>query len=450
MAVYVVRSKEATSENFFFGNRNIRWQMVALSLFSTWWFNSLVFYEHPSAIVVFSIVSLGMLVLLSRYGTNIYLFTGSDTVGDYFERRCDSRMCKVAIVVLNLFLSIVLRLTLVLMIGSTLLGFILGSDAFLIVLLLLLIAGIYVIVGGIWTELVGQAVQSAIMVLCCLGSLWWSLGGNILPGFPVTANFELSWQTSIFCVPFVAVWVWFGDQMTVQKITSAGSRRTVQFSSKIAFVIILLVVLCLLFFLVQGTRNVQSAEFQNFENVPWGVRVAVAFLISAGIMGISAGTFNSVALTVTYDFFKVHNHTASGRTFVIVARITAILLLLYAMLIVPFLQSIDLSVLRLLFALFFECAAIGTALFIVTVVLQEVDGTSILSGGGLGAVLVAAQHIVSFVVSEESLKQLGSMKDFEFALVVFGATLATSILFAKRRNALKVKKIDSGIPLNHK
>lgn len=428
LAVFVVRSKEATSENFFFGGRNVQWYILGPAFISTWWINSFVLLPHYEMVIMYAISSFFIILFMATYGANIFLFNGSETIGDFFEKRSGNRTTRYFVATLNLLLSIVLRLTLVLMVGNVILTYVLGFDAYQVLLVLLVTVGLYIVVGGMGAELYAQAVHSVVLLLIgCIG-VFHALSDTsmlqLLPHYAVIQPFipkGVLLPTSIGVV-ILAVWTWLVDTMNIQKLLCAGSLRTVRKSSFVALLVLAVVsvVLCVTVFALPSWHVLRGGEVKPLSTF---LRVGIFLGVVVTIMGTWAALFNSVSLSVTYDFFKTQQQSSSGRTLVLVGRVTTIVLMVFSIIVMPFILSFSALHYGVIVSVLFQCAGVLAGMFVSVFVLRGVPDENLLLGGWFGVGSIVLRFVVLLFGGYSIDERVFNIDGYEFSVVVFFITL---------------------------
>jgi solute:Na+ symporter, SSS family len=246
---------------------------------------------------------------------------------------------------------------------------------------LVIITGVFVILGGmksvLWTEamhvpvlLVGSAVLLIVGLIKIGGldalraanpetiHLWRPLSTTPqtqgFPGFLFDPS-ETPWLGVILASPIIGLWYWCTDQYIVQRVLTAKNlkeaRRGTMFAGylKLAPVFIFLLpgMIAIALF-KQGTPGFESmgtnpqGAFPVLVSslLPVGLRGLVLAGMLSALMSALASLFNSTATLFTVDFYKRLRPQSSERHLVFVGRLATAGIIVLGMLWIPFLQDL--------------------------------------------------------------------------------------------------------------
>ncbi|MCX7984204.1 MAG: hypothetical protein N3A63_04815 [Bacteroidetes bacterium] len=403
-------------------------------MFSIWWIHAFLLVLWLKAFTIFTVCSYLILILLFSYVANMFIVHGCETVGDFFGKRLGNVSCRYFIASASILLSVMVKLTLVIVIGNALLSSILEADAYSVLLLLIVTVGLYVVVGGFGAELYAQAIHSTTMMLVgivatvLLVSWNWFNGIQALPAiFPEYIPLN-NWSTVVTGVPFYALWSFLADGGAVQKVASAGSLRTLRKSVLITSVILAIVGIVLIggglvaqsFVVVQEGVSKLLSLYTN---------VTLLVVVAISIMGASATIFNSVAVSITYDFFKTIHQNSSGRTLVLVGRVTTIVVLVYTIIVMPFILLFAPSFYPNLLTMLFHCSAVLGAMLFSLFVVSTMTAKGILLGGVVGLTIALIRFVV-VVIGSQGVKEYVAIliNSGEGSLALFLLTFCVSFV----------------------
>ena len=175
--MYVSRTKEVTVESYFFANRKIHWLLVGISfsvtcIFSPYFFGIGSPVSSSGLAIIYGLISAVMLVVLGWFVAPLYLRKNVNTLPEYFEKRFN-RTCKYFLSSLYVFYNVFIRLIIILVAGNIFINSVTGADAYSSLLFFLIIAGIYVIIGGIRAEIYVNVAQALFIALGIAGFFIW-------------------------------------------------------------------------------------------------------------------------------------------------------------------------------------------------------------------------------------------------------------------------------------
>ncbi len=436
-ALYVIRSKEITKDNFLYGNRNVHWLLVAISMFSTYWINSTLFYQNLINIVAFTLLMLLTLKGWERYGVTLYQFYGCETIGDYFEKRCDSKECRMAIVSANLFISVLLRLALILIISGRVLQQIFGNDAFYLMLFVILLTGVYVIGGGIKSEMILQILLVISAFSLLLAQL---LGYNpfqyLYPqstdvGVPVT-----EWRLMVVSIPFFVIWSICLDPMVVHKTNCVNSYSLFSRSLKTVFILIVLFFGVSMFLFYQKISTIFTPTTTS-DNSEWIIKTLVALSFFLLIMATVANVFNTMVLAVVYDFMRKVNDSSTRKNFVTIGRIIIVVVMLYVMLLLHYLQAVDSSVVKKIIALLFHVSALVSGVYVTNLLSQKQEARKVIISLYVGSIVIILWHLITVFLGIDDFSRIAFINEYGFTAIVFIVSVLSGITITKRQQELK-------------
>jgi SSS family solute:Na+ symporter len=410
---------------YFFANRNSHWLVVGLCFLTTCIFSPYIFGLTSSGSasglpIAYGIVSAIMLVLLAWFLAPLYLRMGISTLPEYFEKRFN-RACKFFLSALFVLSNIFLRLLIVLVIGSILIKTIAGVDAYSPLLFFLVVTGIYVIIGGLKAEISVNIVLVLFITLGVVEFFGWVIDrGNginlavqkiaFLPNFDARANSEFTLTGLIFGLPIIGFWFWCADQVMIQKVLSV---RNLSFARKATVVAGLLqiipILICILPGMILNTLSQNKAPAETFHAIfssgllPESLRGGLFIAVAAALMASFAGIFNSTSALITFDFYRSLKPSASDRKLVLVGRLTTMILVFCAILLIPISQTMDFGLSLRLFKVFAYIAAMIAAVFVVGLLGRKIGAISALLTLCTGAVIILLRAILEMNLDDHPL-----------------------------------------------
>jgi SSS family solute:Na+ symporter len=256
-----------------------------------------------------------------------------------------------------------------------------------------IITGLYTVVGGLRAVVYTEVVQTAVLIL---GSLvvtaigLYKLGGwdrlheicgpehfNLWKPF---SHEKFPWVGMLFGAPIVGLWYWCTDQYIVQRTLAAANqtqaRRGTIFASYLKLLpLFLFIVPGMIAFALAKTGGLDPAILEAGKSnqafplmvrhlLPTGLRGLVVGGLLAALMSSLASVFNSSSTLFTMDIYKKIHPQASEHTLVWVGRIATTVIVLLGLIWIPFitlmsstlyeyLQSVQAYIAPPIFAVFF-------------------------------------------------------------------------------------------------
>jgi len=263
--------------------------------------------------------------------------------------------------------------------------------------LVVLLTGLYAVVGGMRAVAYTEAVQTAVFIAgslmlmivglnrlggwselrAVLGSDMFNLWKPIIPAgvegtwLPVKEagrmawyfNQNFPWVGMLFCAPIVGLWYWCTDQYIVQRTLGAPNeqeaRRGTIFAAFLKllpvfiFIVPGMIALALarsgkvpgLAVLVDSAGNVVPSAAQSAfpllvqHIMPAGLRGLVVAGLLAALMSSLAGAFNASSTLFTIDFYRKFRPNASQAQLVWIGRVATVVMVVIALAWIPVIQG---------------------------------------------------------------------------------------------------------------
>lgn len=413
LAWWVILQSKDTATDYFLADRHLGWFVVGASIFA-----SNIGSEHLVGLAgsgATSGVALAhyelhawCLLVLGWVMIPFYIRSRVFTMPEFLERRY-SPGSRTLLSVISLVAYVITKIAVGIYAGgivaATLLpdwGFTIGSwnvDSFWIgSILVVLLTGIYTVLGGMRAVAYTEALQTIILIIGSalvtifglkavggwgelreiVGSEMFNLWKPVVPpgGLhwepikEVADNGEVvrqawyfngnyPWLGMLFCAPIIGLWYWCTDQYIVQRALGAKNethaRRGSIFASYLkllpVFIFIVPGIICLalakqgnypaLAPIVDSNGNAIASQSQAAfplmvkHVLPEGIRGAVVAGLLAALMSSLAGAFNASSTLFTIDLYKKRNPNASDSHLVWVGRMATIVMTIIAFIWIP-------------------------------------------------------------------------------------------------------------------
>jgi len=412
ITLWVLRKARDTSDDYFLAGRNLGWMIVGASIFA-----SNIGSEHLVGLAgsgATSGVALAhyelhawCLLVLGWVFVPFYIRSRVFTMPEFLERRF-SASARWVLSIISLVAYVLTKIAVGIFAGgvvfSTLLPELhlevgaLALNAFWIgSVLVILLTGLYTVLGGLRAVAYTEAVQTFVLVagsllltvfgLAKLGG-WSELRAALDPDLfnlwkplipagiegtwaPVKEpgrmawyfNTNYPWLGMLFCAPIIGLWYWCTDQYIVQRALGAPNEREARRGAIFAAVLKLLPVFI---FIIPGmiavalartgrapglgaligpdgrvaTEAAQAAFPLLVQHVmPAGLRGIVVAGLLAALMSSLSGVFNACSTLFTIDFYKKLHPTATEHQLVWIGRVATTVMVLVGLAWIPVIQG---------------------------------------------------------------------------------------------------------------
>lgn len=369
IAAWTMKSKKDTAQEYFLAGRNVGWFVVGASILA-----SNVGSEHVvglSGTAAESGLVMGhyelhswIVLLLGWVFIPFYIRSGVFTMPEFLERRYNSS-ARWFLSVVSLLSYVITKVSVTVYAGAIVIATFMGFDFWTSALVLVILTGIYTVLGGMRAVVYTEALQAVLLII---GSLILTLIGlNELGGwdamissapkeklnmFPPLSHPDFPWAGILFASPIVGVWYWCTDQYIVQRCLTAKNeteaRRGTIFAAYLKlfpFFIFLIPGLIATALAAQGKIELTSADsaFPTLVKtlLPTGLKGLIAGGLLAALMSSLASVFNSCSTLFTMDIYKKIKPETSEKNLVTVGRIATGVVVVLGILWIPVMSGIS-------------------------------------------------------------------------------------------------------------
>lgn len=365
LGLYYSQKNDDSYEKYFLAGRNVPWFVVGVSIFAT-----NISSEHfiglagagsvrGLAVGQFELMAIFTLLFLGWFLVPIYAKTGVVTVPEFLEILFDRRIRKF-FAIFSVIIYIFTKVLVSLFAAGILFYDIFGLNIYASSILIVLITGLYSVIGGSSAVIKTQYFQGLILII---GAVILSIAGfNAVGGFaglsaktpedffnmfkPISDP-DYPWTGIIFGAPIIAFWYWCTDQYIVQRLLSAKSIDHARKGSLLAASLKILPIFILVFpgifasiLFPEFKGDVAYSALIYSDIVPHGLKGFVVAGLLAAIMSSLAAVFNTISVLFTNDFYKLRYPDASDRKLILVGRLSTTAAVVGAILIVPLVKVI--------------------------------------------------------------------------------------------------------------
>jgi SSS family solute:Na+ symporter len=410
---WVVTKSRDTADDYFLAGRNLGWFIVGASIFA-----SNIGSEHVVGLagsgatdgVAMAHYELHAwcLLVLGWVMVPFYMRSKVFTMPEFLERRF-SPVARSVLSIISLIAYIVTKIAVGIFAGGIVfsvllpeihydIGFMVLDSFWIGSILVIVLTGIYTVLGGLRAVAYTDAVQTIILVfgsilvtifgLKALGgwgelrsfagsemfNLWKPLVPKGVEGTwaPVKESGRMAWYFNdnypwlgmLFCAPIIGLWYWCTDQYIVQRALGAPNEQQARRGSICAsffkllpvFIFIIPGIICFALAvsdkvplihqtLLDSQGHIIRDEAQKsfpllvMTVLPAGVRGVVVAGLLAALMSSLSGVFNASSTLFTMDFYSKFHPTATQHRIVWVGRVATTVMVLIGLLWIPVIRG---------------------------------------------------------------------------------------------------------------
>ena len=409
LAIWVMSQKQNNTEEYFLAGRNLGWFIIGASIFA-----SNIGSEHlvglsgsgatDGVALAHYELHAWCLLILGWIMVPFYMRSKVFTMPEFLEKRY-SPQARTILSIISLVAYVLTKIAVGIFAGGIVFSVLLPDVEFLGMtpfwfgsILVIVLTGIYSIIGGFKAVAYTEALQTVILVIGSLlltiygldalggwdrlreiaGSEMFNLWKPMVPAgvestwAPVREEGRMAWYFNdnypwlgmLFCAPIIGLWYWCTDQYIVQRTLGAVNETEARRGSIFAAFLKLLPVFI---FIIPGMityalaksgtspamqqvlfdengvlirENAQQAFPMLVVNVlPVGVRGIVVAGLLAALMSSLAGVFNACSTLFTMDFYSRFRPNASQEQLVWIGRVATAVMVLVGLLWIPVIQG---------------------------------------------------------------------------------------------------------------
>lgn len=369
IVVWVVRKRQANTEDYFLAGRNIGWFVVGASIFA-----SNIGSEHVVGLagagagnklpMLIYEIQAWVVLLLGWVFLPFYARSGVFTMPEFLEKRFDARS-RWILSVFSIIAYVLTKISVTIYAGGIVVSALLGIDFWTGAIATVILTGIYTVIGGMRAVVYTETLQAIILVIGA-GALtyiglehvggWGSMKETLEPGYlnmwRSASDPEFPWPALFITSTIVGVWYWCTDQYIVQRTLTARNikegRRGTIFGA-------LLKLLPVFLFLVPGVIAVtlkmrgelqydtpdQAFPVLMSNLLPSGLRGLVAAGLLAALMSSLASVFNSVSTLFTVDIYQKLRPDTPQKKLVRTGQIATVIVVIIGIIWIPIMANIS-------------------------------------------------------------------------------------------------------------
>lgn len=369
VSVWSIRKTKETTSDYFLANRNLGWFVIGASILA-----SNVGSEHIVGLAGSAARSgtvLGhyelhsyIVLILGWVFVPFYMRSMVYTMPEFLERRFNPQSRRL-LSIIQLFSYVIAKASVTIFAGAIVFQQFLGVDFWTGAIILVVVTGVYTVMGGLHAVMYTEAIQAIVLLLGSTVLLYFGLekvGGwdNLMTAIPKEkldmfrplSDPEFPWLGILIASPIVGIWYWCTDQHIVQRCLAAKNEKEARrgtifaaFLKLMPFFIFLIPGLIAYALHQQGKLELTdtNAAFPEMvkQIMPIGLRGLLAGGLLAALMSSLASVYNACSTLYTIDIYKKQHSEASEKQLVKVGRIATAVIVLLGMAWIPLMNRIS-------------------------------------------------------------------------------------------------------------
>src|SRR5215216_6530978 len=472
ISIWSIRKSKDSPTDYFLANRNLGWWVIGASILA-----SNVGSEHIVGLAGSAAASgtvLGhyelhswIVLVLGWVFVPFYMRSMVYTMPEFLERRFNAKTRRL-LSIIQLLSYVIAKASVTIFAGALVFNSFLGVDFWTGAIILVIVTGIYTILGGLHTVMYTEAVQAVILLLGSAVLLFIGLdkvgGWNVMINsvskeklnmFRPLSDPDFPWLGILFASPIVGIWYWCTDQHIVQRCLAGKNEREARRGTIFAAYLKLLP---FFIFLVPGLISIalvnqgkmvltdNNAAFPTLVKnlMPLGLRGLLAGGLLAALMSSLASVYNACSTLFTMDIYQKMKPEASGKELVKVGRIATGVVVILGMAWIPLMGRISDTLYTYLQSVQSYLAPPIAAVFLLGVFFKRINATGAYTSMVIGFIIGLAK--LTLEISKDNLS--GVLYDFAtinflyFCIYLFLFSVASMViisLFTPKPNAEQLK-----------
>lgn len=447
-----MRHSDKNVQDYFLAGKKLGWIAIGISLFATNISSEHIIglagsgADRGLAVAQFELMAIFFLIILGWFVAPLYRNANVLTTPEYLGKRFNDSNRKLYSG-LSIFTYILTKILVTLFAGGILLNKLFGLSIFTSSIIIILLTGVYTLVGGFNAVIRTQLFQGIFIIVGSVLVMFFGLhevGGfaglrDKLPlehfqMFKSVSDPDFPWTGIVFGAPIIAFWYWCADHYIVQRIFGAKSIEHARAGTMLASLLKILPLFILvlpgliavaLFPDIKGDEAFPTLVYSNL--LPVGVKGIVIAGFLAAMMSSLSAAFNSIAALYTIDFYKVNHPDASERTLVLVGRMSTIVTIFVVLLIVPFIKIMNSSIYIFLQSTQAFISAPISAVFLLGFTLKKVNAKSAFIAFVVGELIGISRFFLEFaansgMISNPFLLEITKVNYLHFTVFLFVGT----------------------------
>jgi solute:Na+ symporter, SSS family len=479
LGLYYSRRSDQNTSEYFLAGRNLGWFTIGISIFAT-----NISSEHfiglagsgaarGLAVGQFELMAIFTLIILGWLLAPIYMKSGVSTTAEFLEKRFNNSIRKL-FAGISIVIYIFTKISLTLFAGGILFHKIFGLNIYASAIIIVLITGLYSVIGGAKAVFKTHVFQGIILIVGAVtltafglnavggfSGLYEKLPADYFNMFKPMSDPDFPWTGIIFGAPIIAFWYWCTDQYIVQRLLSAKSLDAARKGSllaaslKILPIFILVVPGLIAVVLFPEINNDDAYPTLLASNIlPMGFKGLVIAGLLAAIMSSLAGVFNSTASLFTNDFYKPRHPEATERKLVLIGRLSTTTIVVIAIICVPLIKMANSQIYLYLQSVQAYLSPPITAIFLMGFFIKWVTSRSVLTTLIVGELIGLSRLFTDMIVNagwttNSLLISYSQINFLHYAIFLFVFCMISILLLSaveRNRSSARITKIQYLLP----
>jgi len=403
VSVWSIRKSKSSPSGYFLANRNLGWWVIGASILA-----SNVGSEHivglagtaaKSGLVMGHYELHSWIVLvLGWIFVPFYMRSMVYTMPEFLERRFNAKARRL-LSVIQLLSYVITKASVTIFAGALVFNSFLGVDFWTGAIILVVVTGIYTVLGGLHTVMYTEAIQaivllfgSAVLLFIGLDKVggWQAMIASIpkekLNMFPPLSDPDFPWVGILLASPIVGLWYWCTDQHIVQRCLAGRNEKEARrgtifaaYLKLLPFFIFLIPGLIAYGLSQQGKLELTDANaaFPTLVKaiMPVGLRGLLAGGLLAALMSSLASVYNACSTLFTMDIYQKIKPAADDKELVRVGRIATGVVVLLGMAWIPMMGRVSDTLYQYLQSVQSYLAPPIAAVFLLGVFFKRINAT---------------------------------------------------------------------------
>lgn len=443
--VYYTKKTRQSFDGYFLAGKSMGWLTFGISLLITAISSELLF-----GLVLFDCLtgfSIRVMLIVSLFGVfaigwffiRRYLKMNIITISEYIESKFGPKV-KNYFTWVNLATFVFLKTALVLFVYGILLQELFKVDMVSYLLLLVLMTGVFTLVGGLNTIMNLQVFQAIMLfiTLIYLSISGWGLieiNNLLLSLISNIKNYignQDSYSPYVIFPTFIilSIWVWGGDQCIIQKATSTKDSNVFIKGTFFAFLLLLILVAISLSSSGSVDNALNNTITPTVRYLNFGEKALLFVSISIFLMSSLANVFQNSALVYTNDIYKNKYKDASEQKLVLVGRLSTTIIITVAILLVTLIKLISFNFFIDLFGTYTMILSSFVALIIITLIAGKINSAFTFFVLLSGNILSLLKIILTYTSDKGNDQFFLSWSYFDFSVILFVISFISLALYS--------------------
>ena len=451
IAIWVIRKKKNSTEDYFLAGRNVGWFVIGASIFA-----SNIGSEHVVGLAgagagnrlpmliyeihAWIVLALGWIFL------PFYQRSGVFTMPEFLEKRFDQRS-RWILSVFSIAAYVLTKISVTIYAGGVVVSALLGIDFWTGAIATVVLTGIYTVLGGMRAVVYTEAIQAIVLVigaavLTLIGldhvGGWESMKETVTPEYlnmwRSASDPDFPWPALFISSTIVGIWYWCTDQYIVQRALTAKNlqegRRGTIFGALLKLLPVFLFLIpgvIALTLKMRGELNWDSPDeafpvlMSNL--LPSGLRGLVAAGLLAALMSSLASVFNSCSTLFTVDIYKKLKPNTPEKQLVKTGQIATLVVVIIGIIWIPIMSNISGVLYEYLQSVQSYIAPPITAVFLMGIFYKRINARgaylTLVFGLIAAAIRIILELIKNTLDTNGVLYYLGSMNFLSFSAWFF-------------------------------